>query len=423
MAVIGTGPAGPTEFQHLGGRAESSVNSSGAMTHGAVLDLLRRRGPTTRRSLLELTRLSRTTLVERIDTLQRLRLIREGQRGPTANGRPPVMLEFDDRSRITLALDIGASHTTVAVTDLSARRLMVQQHPIDLDSDPEKVLDFVIRTATEVLETCDPPSSELLGVGVSFPGLPGEAAGTIEAPAVLGHWDGAPVGDIIRRAFDVPVVLANDAHAMAYGEYLADGRRRTLLAVKVATGLGAGLVVDGRLHYGDSRGAGQFGHMRVPGLTELCSCGERGCLATVASGRALVRRLQRYGIANVDDIVIAVEDGHAEALAALTEAGQAVGTVLSGVVTMLDPGVVLFGGPLGRLEPFVEAARAPIKKLAYARTARGVEVGRMLLDDESAVTGLAALLVDTALEPSAVDHLVATGINGAEPRAHRTTRP
>lgn len=413
-AVAYPAPVPPTVGdQHRGGgNAARPASSPGTMTHGDVLALLRRRGPTTRRALQELTRLSRTTLVERIDTLQRLRLIREGRRGPSANGRPPVMMEFDDASRVTLTLDVGAAHVLVAITDLAARRLAVEHLPTDLTDDPASVLDRLLAAGADLLERARPAGAELLGVGVSFPGLPGPTAGTIEAPAVLGHWDGVPVGDIVGRTFDVPVILANDAHAMAYGEYLADGRRRTVIAVKVATGIGAGLVVNGRLHIGDSHGAGQFGHMRVPGMRERCTCGERGCLATVASGRALLKRLAAQGVTTLEDVVASVERGDPDVLAEVTEAGRTVGTVLSNVATMLDPGAILFGGALGHLEPFVDAARRPIKELTYARTAEGIDVGQTVLGDESAVTGLAALLVDSALEPAAVDHLVAARSEG-----------
>lgn len=387
--------------------------TAGSMTHGAVLDLLRRHGPATRRDLLGLTHLSRTTLVERVDTLQRLKLIREGSRSSAPHGRPPVLLEFDDTSRTTLAIDLGAVHAIVALTDLSTRRVAVEKLPADLSQDPVKVLDELVDSAARLVRKHGVGSEGLLGVGVSFPGLAGRAPGTIEAPAVLAHWDAVPVGSMVEAAFGVPALLVNDAHAMAYGEYLADGRRRTLIAVKMSTGIGAGLVVDGRLHYGDSNGAGQFGHMRVPGLDELCTCGQRGCLATVASGRALLRRLQPEGITTLDDLARAAQQGHARTRAALTEAGQAVGIVLSGVATMVDPGAILFGGALGRLEPFLQAVRESIQQLTYARTARAIHVGPMVLGDMAAVTGLAALIVDTELEPGEVDRLVATATRSA----------
>jgi predicted NBD/HSP70 family sugar kinase len=204
------------------------------------------------------------------------------------------------------------------------------------------------------------------------------------------------------------VLLLNDAHALAYGEHLADGRRRTVIAVKVGTGIGAGLVVDGRLHQGDSHGAGQFGHMRVPGLDGACSCGQRGCLATVASGRAMLRRLAPQGITTLDEIVDAVAAGDAGAVATLHRAGDAVGAVLSGVATMVDPGAILLGGPLGTLAPFLESARARIATLTYSRTAREIHVGAAVLGDTATVTGLAALLVDSHLSATAVDALVAT---------------
>jgi predicted NBD/HSP70 family sugar kinase len=194
---------------------------------------------------------------------------------------------------------------------------------------------------------------------------------------------------------------------MAYGEHLADRSRGTLLAVKVATGIGAGLVVDGRLHRGDSNGAGQFGHMRVPGLTGRCPCGQRGCLATVASGRAITARLRRYGVDSLEEIVARVERGHRPTVTALRDAGEAVGTVLSGVATMLDPGALLVGGTLGVLEPFQAGVRSSFDELTYARTRRSVEVGPTVLGDRGAVIGVAALIVDQELSPESVDRLVA----------------
>jgi predicted NBD/HSP70 family sugar kinase len=387
----------------------------GPLTHGELLDLLRRRGPTTRRDLLTLTHLSRSTLVERLDSLQRLHLVREGERRSTVNGRPPVLLEFDHASRVTLAIDLGATHAVVALTDLSARILALRRLRIDLSRRPRRVLATVIRAATAMLAG-DAGARDLLGVALSFPGLVGLSPGTIEAPAVLAHWDGVPGGDLLTEAFGVPSLLLNDAHAMAYGDYLADGRRRTLLEVKVATGIGAGLVVDGHLHLGDSHGAGQFGHMRVPGLDEECTCGQRGCLATVASGRALLRRLAPDGIESVEALARAAAAGHGPTLAALEEAGRAVGIVLSGVATMIDPGVILFGGTLGTLQPFLDTARDEITAMTYPRTARHIEIGPSILGDEAVVTGLAALVVDTQLDPRGVDRLVAADLGRAAAR-------
>jgi predicted NBD/HSP70 family sugar kinase len=387
----------------------SPSSMTDTLTHGELLQLLRRRGPTTRRDLLTLTRLSRSTLVERLDTLQRMHLIRAGERRAGAHGRPPELLEFDDSSRTTLAIDLGAMHAIVALTDLSSRILAIHRFRTDLARSPARVLSRVVSTARKLVDRTGPGPRGLLGVGMCFPGLVGRDPGIIEAPAVLAHWDGVGAGDRLRDAFGVPAVLMNDAHAMAYGEYLADGRRRTLLTVKVATGIGAGLVVDGRLHQGDSRGAGQFGHMRVLGLDEPCTCGERGCLATVASGRALISRLAPLGVVTVDDIVRRAERGDPTTEAALRDAGRAVGVVLSGVATMIDPGAILSGGSLGVLPPFLEALRTQVKTLTYARTAREIEVGPTRLGDQSAVTGLAALIVDTELDPREVDRLVATG--------------
>jgi len=237
-----------------------------------------------------------------------------------------------------------------------------------------------------------------------FPGLAEPERGTIEAPAVLRQWDGVALPDRFTHRFGAPTLLVNDAHALAYGEHLADDRRRSLVVVKAATGIGAGLVIDGRLHRGDSMGAGQIGHMRLPGARTRCVCGEIGCLATVASGRALLRALPRA--TTLDDVRAAVEAGDATAVRAVRRAGDAVGVILSGIVTAVDPGAVLFGGILGRLDVFVDAARRQIEAHAYARTARHVHVGTTVLGEESAVAGLAGLVVDSRLSAAAVDALV-----------------
>lgn len=407
-------PGGPDAGGAYHRRVDPSAGS-GFLSHGELLDLLRREGPRTRRDLLAVTRVSRSTLVERVTTLQRLGLLREGQRGPLGTGRPPVMLELDDSSHTTLAIDLGAVHATVAVTDLSAQLLRTQRLETDLSGDPVQLLRRLRRSASRLVMQCGGPD-RLLGVGLGFPGLAGREPGTIEAPAVLGHWDGIPAGRVLGRAFGVPVQIVNDAHALAYGEWLADGRTRTLLAVKVATGIGAGLVVDGRLHRGDSNGAGQFGHMRVSGLRGRCSCGQRGCLATIASGRALVARLRRYGVDSLEAIVEASGRGHPRTVSALVEAGEAVGTVLSGVATMIDPGALLVGGTLGVLEPFQEGVRSAVHDLTYARTARGIHIGPTLLGEQATVTGVAALIIDQELSPAAVDRLVAArGADGLSP--------
>ena len=157
----------------------SSSTSAVPLTHGELLDLLRRRGPTTRRDLLALTHLSRSTLVERLDSLQRLHLVREGERRRAVTGRPPVMLEFDHRSRATLAIDLGATHAVVALTDLSATILAIRRLRIDLSGRPRRVLSTVTRAATAMLESQDPGAGGLLGVALSFPGLVGRTPGTI----------------------------------------------------------------------------------------------------------------------------------------------------------------------------------------------------------------------------------------------------
>lgn len=390
-----------------------------ATSYGALLALLRARGPMTRRQLLDATGVARATLVERLDTLGTLKLVRQGELHASTGGRPAVAVEFDDTSRVVLAADVGATHATFALTDLSGRRLVVRKERLDVHSGPEVVIDRVVTRGRELLADSPYSAHPLLGAGIGIPAPIGSDDATVNEAPMIPEWAGTRVADVISRALGVPVIAANDANAMAYGEYLArsaaSGRSRgPLLVVKVSTGLGAGLVLDGKLHRGNSGAASELGHVRKPGSRRLCTCGERGCLGSVAAGWALLARLPRGRVRTLDDIVALTKQGDRQVLAAVRESAEAVGEVLAGAVTMIDPEAVLFGGILGRLPAYVEAVRGPLLKHIRRDAASRLEIGTTALGEESAVAGLAGLVINTILAPDAVDAMATRVTTNAE---------
>lgn len=202
----------------------------------------------------------------------------------------------------------------------------------------------------------------------------------------------------------VPVFLENDANALAFGAHCDLGRPdATLVGVKVGTGIGAGLVISGRVHRGETASAGEIGHIRIEGNEQRCDCGRRGCVSAIASGKALMRRLRREGVRSAEDVVRRVRGGNAQAVRAATEAGELLGTVLATVVTIVNPCYVRIGGAIGVLPPFLDGLRAAVLAKAHASALDSISVEACTIGANTTLAGVAGLVADEVLAPATVD--------------------
>jgi predicted NBD/HSP70 family sugar kinase len=250
-----------------------------------------------------------------------------------------------------------------------------------------------------------------LGVGVGVPGPVDVSVGQVIQPPVMPNWHGYPVRDRLAEHLGVPVFLENDANLMALGEQRTRWpEASTVLLVTVGLGIGAGIVIDGRLHRGVDGGAGDIGHIRMPGRDERCACGSLGCLAAVASGRALVRQLSELGkdVSGVADVRTAVQCGDADAVAAVRTAGQLAGEVLTIVVSVLNPEILVLAGDVADTQGhFVNGLREMIYQRSLPRATRNLRVVTSELGASAAAVGTAVLVVDEMFSPAAVDERMA----------------
>lgn len=383
------------------------VTSGGPTSPGGVLAVLRHAGPLTRQELQDQVGLSRATLVERLDTLQRLKMIRTTGYRASSGGRRAELLAVDGTSRVAVVAGIGPSHATVAVADLRGTILASHSERLPPRHHPQDVLPRMVSTAKRLLAETG-RAGDLAAVGLSVPGQVDQAAGISIVPPTLPAWRDWPLRALFGEELGVDVLLENDANALAYGEYLAAGRRdTTVLGVTVGTGIGAGVVIGDRPHRGATGCAGEIGHIRIEGRDERCSCGRRGCVAALASGRALLRQLRRHGARSVRDVVRRIEAGDPQAVALATDAGRLLGTVLATVVTILNPHLVRLGGQVGHLEPFLAGLAETLGAQAHDVAARGLDVGPAVLGDRAPLVGMAGLAAEAVLAPAAVDAMAA----------------
>jgi predicted NBD/HSP70 family sugar kinase len=196
------------------------------------------------------------------------------------------------------------------------------------------------------------------------------ATARVVRPPIMPGWHDYPIREHLADHFPAPVFVDNDANLMALGEWrLLYPQLGSLLMVKVATGIGAGLVLNGEVYRGIDGGSGDIGHAKIPAAAELrCRCGANGCLAAAASGGALAQRLYDAGLHTVHesrDVVRMVEQGNADAVAAVREAGTLVGEVLATAVSLLNPSVLIIGADMANTNDHFMTA---MREVLYQRT-------------------------------------------------------
>ncbi|MFF5402478.1 ROK family protein [Streptomyces misionensis] len=396
------------------GRTGSHTRSGSQAGAGDLLELVRRGRAVTRGALQEATGLSRATVGQRLDRLFRAGWLREGAGGPVGSplgGRPSITLEFDGSHAVVLAADLDTRHARAAVLSLTGELLAEHSGTLVLEDGPEPVLAELGRWFGTLLEKAGRRAGEVCGIGLAVPGPVDSETGRVVQPPMMPGWDGYDITGRLSRAFTehtgaapVPVLVDNDANLMAYGEQRAGHPGcAAFVLVKVSTGIGAGVVVDGSIYRGVDGGAGDIGHIRV-GTDALCRCGSYGCLAAVASGGAVARRLAASGVpaASGSDVRELLAAGHPEAAALAREAGRRVGDVLATVVTLLNPGVLMIAGDLAGT-PFLTGVRELLYQRALPRSTAHLDVVTSRLGERAGLIGAGALVVEHLYAPERVE--------------------
>ncbi|MEV8548557.1 ROK family protein [Streptomyces glaucescens] len=398
------------------GGATGSGRGGGQASAGELLELVRSGRATTRGALQQVTGLSRATVGQRLDRLFRAGWLREGAGGPVGSplgGRPSITLEFDDEHAVVLAADLETRHARAAVLSLTGEIHAEHTGTLLVEDGPDAVLGELGRWFAGLLDEAGHRAEEVCGIGLAVPGPVDSDTGRVVQPPIMPGWDGYDIRSRLARAFSehtgaagVPVLVDNDANLMAYGEQRASHPDcSAFVLVKVSTGIGAGVVVDGSVYRGIDGGAGDIGHIRVPeGAGALCRCGSYGCLAAVASGGAVARRLTESGVraASGSDVRALLAAGHPEAVGLAREAGRRVGEVLATVVTLLNPGVLMIAGDLAGT-PFLTGVRELLYQRALPRSTAHLEVVTSRLGERAGLLGAGALVVDHLYAPERVE--------------------
>jgi len=373
-----------------------------------IVEMVRSRTALTRQELTDRTGLGRAVVRQRVDLAIDLGLAEESGIGASTGGRGPRLLRFRSESgRLALAA-LGPSRITVGVSDLQGE--ILGRHTVDweISHGPSKTLDEIVRTLrSELRHVLDKP---LWGVGVGLPGPVEYVSGRPVAPPIMPGWNGFDVRGHLAVALDAPVWVDNDVNILALGERerLMTPEADNFMYVKVGTGIGAGLVSNGRIHRGADGAAGDIGHIAVAGSTTECRCGQIGCLEAIAGGWALVRdatdaaRAGRSDILagflqNTDDLTLehilqAMDAGDTYSTAAVAAAASTIGEALASTVSVFNPSLVIVGGDeVAFGEGFLARVREAVYRRSLPLATRNLQIVAPISDGHDGLRGAAAL--------------------------------
>lgn len=368
-----------------------------------------------RADIARLTGLSRSTVSEIVTELLATGLVREAGEGESRGGRRPIVLEFQDDACVILGVDMGATHVSVALTDLRGQVLAWENCEYPVRSDPAGTRAVIADFCERCLAQWGGTRQRLVGIGIAVPCWVDPKHQERLSTHVLPAWQGRTGFEGLRQQFGVPVLVDNDANLGAVAErWWGAGRGfDDFTYIKVATGVGAGHMVGGRIARGAGGVAGEIGHVAIDLSGDPCDCGNRGCLQTFVGASALVARARRLLPDYPDSTLHGVElTGDAVEDAALADdplgdrvirdAAEFLGIAVSGILNLMNPAAVIIGGAIARMgDRLLVPLRETVLRRTFVSSLATCEIVTSALGPRGIAIGAATLVLDAALaDPS-----------------------
>jgi len=382
-------------------------------THNSrlVLRTIYERGEISRADVARETQLTRTTVSAVVADLLDQGLVEEVGLGPSAGGKPPILLNIVADSRHLIGIDLAGDEFRGAVVNLRGQL----RHQINVPlqgQDGQDALNLVHEIIRGLIAATDSP---LLGVGIGSPGLMDPVHGIVRRSVNL-DWHDLSLRDLLEAQYSLPVYVANDSQVAALGEYTFGngGCAENLVVVKVGQGIGAGIVLGGQIFHGETFGAGEIGHVAVVENGELCRCGNYGCLETVASVRAIVSQAQALASDDPDSLLHrfvpspeeitleticrAIDAGDVQVQKMVRKAGHYLGIAAANIVGLLSVRRIVIAGRVACLgQVLLDAIRQEMVTRSLAILANEAEVDLSSMGSDIVILGASALVLNREL--------------------------
>jgi len=379
-----------------------SAPSMRASNRLRVIRELQLLGVTSRADLARRTGLSRSTVSTIVAGLQAEGIVvdRDADGRAPGGGRPPAPIALDPAAGFAIGIDFGKRHLAVALADLSHQLLAEERVEMPDDYDAETGMEQAAQLVENVLEAANADAGRLLGVGMGLPG-PVHSTGVVGSSAILPGWAGTQAAERMRERLQMEVWLGNDANLGALAESTWGAGRDAcgLVYLKLATGIGAGIVIEGHLFEGAGGTAGEIGHTSLDETGDICRCGSRGCLETYASGSAIAALLGRSVGEKliIEDVVTRAVGGDPGCRRALADAGRHIGAAVADLCNLINPERIVVGGSMAIAgDLLLDPLREAVGLRAIPSAAEDVEIVPGELGERAELLGAVALVLHEA---------------------------
>ncbi len=374
-----------------------------------------------RSELTDVLGVSRSKVSLEVGRLLEAGLLVEDGLAESEGGRRSSLLSIPRSAGLIAAVDVGATSIDAALSTLGSELVAHRGEPADVGEGPKAVLGRVKGLLAELLEDQGAEQSDVRAIGVGVPGPVEQASGLLRSPPIMPGWDRFPIREAFAGEYAAPVYVDNDVNVMALGEHWGGVGRGVdnLLFVKIGTGIGGGIIADGRLYRGIQGCAGDIGHICADPDGPVCTCGNRGCLEAMAAAPAIVRKAERCareglslilsevlnekGELSARDVGEAASLGDYRALEIIRESGRLVGGVLATLVSTLNPSLIVIGGGVANIgHSLLAEVRSTVYRRSLPLATRNLPIVLSELEGVAGVTGASVLAAEGVLQTSSV---------------------
>jgi glucokinase-like ROK family protein len=381
-----------------------------------ILRVIRRKSPISRSEIVEETNLTAATVSRITSRLLEYGLIQETGYGASQGGRKPILLELNLRSMLVLGIDIEIDEIIGVIIDLNGKVIHRKEVDNQHNTGQQHIINLVKDTIDYLLKTKD-YGVKIIGIGIGMHGLVDYFRGVSVFTPAFG-WSNVPVAALIEEEFGIPVILENNVRALTLGEKWFGSALNfsNFICIKVGEGIGSGIFTNGALYRGTSNSAGEIGHTTVDDDGGLCSCGNYGCLESMASIPALISRTRKTIKQGAESLIIKLVDGNLEAINAeiifraaregdliaqqlLRDTGRFLGIGIANTINMLNPEAVIIAGEItdgGEL--VLDTIREVVDNRTLEYPLRHVKIIKSFLGRDGVAIGAGTLILQSLFQ-------------------------
>ena len=374
-----------------------------------------------RSGITEAVGMSRSKVSTEVGRLLEAGLLVEDGLAESEGGRRSSLLNIPRSAGLIAAVDLGATSIDVALATLGSELVAHRGELADIRDGPQRVLGRVKEMLAGLLEEQGAEARDVLAIGIGVPGPVEQASGLLKSPPIMPGWDRFPIRAVFAGEYAAPVFVDNDVNVMALGEHWGGVGKGVddMLFVKIGTGIGGGIIADGRLYRGVQGCAGDIGHICVDPDGPVCSCGNKGCLEAMAAAPAIAlkaERCARDGLSSIlsealgergelsaKDVGEAASRGDYRALEIIRESGRLVGQALATLVSTLNPSLIVIGGGVANIgHSLLAEIRSTVYRRSLPLATRNLPIVLSELDQAAGVTGASVLAAERVLQTARV---------------------